>query len=272
MTTLKIGNSFQELLFDTAQGARATSWKLDGIEVLALPTSADLFGGNYVMAPWAGRIEGAAIDFKGASYPQPINHFPWAIHGSTPFNSPSIVEQTESRVVFTHNLDNELPTWPKGFTVLHSWETKGAELFTEIVVNSSELDFPAVVGWHPWFLRTLANGDVSSYGVSATHVFEVDDSKIVTGELGKIEAGPWDCAFLAPSGKAFIEWGNSFRIEINTNSEFFVVYDEPDDCVCIEPQSGPPNGSNLSSPDFNHLVTPTNPLILSATWKVSKPS
>lgn len=272
MTELKISNSFHELLFDTALGARAISWKLDGTEILAIPTAANLFGGNYVMAPWAGRIKGAAVDFNGARYPQLINHSPWAIHGSTPFHPPTIIEQTESRVIFEHNLDNELPTWPKGFTVVHSWELKESELITEIFVKSSETEFPAVVGWHPWFVRTLANGDVGSYGVSATHVFEVDDSKIVTGELGKIEAGPWDCAFLAPTGKAFIEWGNSFRIEINTNSEFFVVYDEPDDFVCIEPQSGPPNGSNLNSPEFNYVVTPTNPLVLSATWKVSKPS
>ena len=270
MTLLTIGDERHTIRFDTELGARAISWKFDACEVLASPTSPDLFGGNYVMAPWAGRIEDASISYNNAYFPQPINSEPWALHGSTPFNEPTIVELTDSRVVFEHDLDSELPSWPRGFVVRHSWEIDKTKLITEIVVTTSGQAFPVVAGWHPWFLRTLSSGHSSFYGLDASGVFEVNDSKIVTGKLNDVFPGPWDDAFLVPDGKAFIEWDQAFRIDIETNSQFFVVYDKQAEYVCIEPQSGPPNGNNLDSPDFHYVVTPSKPLVLQATWSFSK--
>ena len=41
-----------------------------------------------------------------------------------------------------------------------------------------------------------------------------------------------------------------------------MVYDEQPEAVCVEPQSGPPNGLNTHP----RLVTPIDPLEITTTW------
>jgi aldose 1-epimerase len=41
-----------------------------------------------------------------------------------------------------------------------------------------------------------------------------------------------------------------------------VVYDEQPEAVCVEPQSGPPNGLNTAP----RLVTPIDPLEITTVW------
>ncbi|CAM5488912.1 Aldose 1-epimerase OS=Streptomyces tendae OX=1932 GN=GUR47_19910 PE=4 SV=1 [Streptomyces tendae] len=44
--------------------------------------------------------------------------------------------------------------------------------------------------------------------------------------------------------------------------QWAVVYDEQEAAVCVEPQTGPPNGLNT----LPRLVTPLEPLEATTTW------
>ncbi|CAO0830716.1 Aldose 1-epimerase OS=Streptomyces microflavus OX=1919 GN=Smic_36200 PE=4 SV=1 [Streptomyces microflavus] len=49
---------------------------------------------------------------------------------------------------------------------------------------------------------------------------------------------------------------------MKSRSEWVVIYDEQDEAVCVEPQSGPPNWLDTAP----RLVTPIDPLEITTTW------
>ncbi|MEU8252537.1 hypothetical protein, partial [Nonomuraea sp. NPDC048916] len=49
---------------------------------------------------------------------------------------------------------------------------------------------------------------------------------------------------------------------VKSRSEWVVIYDEQEEAVCVETQSGPPNGLNT----LPRLVTPIDPLEIATTW------
>ncbi len=59
-----------------------------------------------------------------------------------------------------------------------------------------------------------------------------------------------------------LTWPEQFELSVKSRSEWVVVYDEQDEAVCVEPQSGPPNGLNTAP----RLVTPIDPLEMGAVW------
>jgi galactose mutarotase-like enzyme len=51
-------------------------------------------------------------------------------------------------------------------------------------------------------------------------------------------------------------------LAISSDTRYGVVYTEPLDALCVEPQTGPPDALNLEP----FLVTPGRPLAASMTW------
>ena len=106
---------------------------------------------------------------------------------------------------------------------------------------------PAVLGWHPWFRRVLAEGDEPrDAGLAADAMLVRDDEGIPTGERIPPTPGPWDDAFTGIREQPVIEWPGRLRLEISSTCAWLVVYSMPEHAVCVEPQSGPPNGPNLA--------------------------
>jgi aldose 1-epimerase len=52
------------------------------------------------------------------------------------------------------------------------------------------------------------------------------------------------------------------RVRVTSPSEWAVIYTEQPEAVCVEPQSGPPNGLNT----LPRLVTPIDPLEITTEW------
>lgn len=61
---------------------------------------------------------------------------------------------------------------------------------------------------------------------------------------------------------ATLTWPGELELKISSRAEWVVVYDEQPEAVCVEPQSGPPNGLN----SLPRLVSPVDPLEISTTW------
>jgi len=268
-TPLTIHNEHHTVTFDQNFGGRAVSWVCEGFEILASPHDQKFFGGNYVMGPWTGRLADASVIFDNSIFQQPINEPPWALHGSTPSSEPILVEKSESHIVFEHFLNDELPTWPQGMRIRHSWQISGATLVTEIIVCVDKEPFPASVGWHPWFKKSI--DEKSSYQLEAQLVaqFKKDEHKVVRGETTLPNPPPWDDAFIVNENRIGIHWGDALSLQAVSSSPYFVIFDEPENFVCIEPMSSPPNGPNLVGLGLCDVVTQQNPLRLTVKWTSS---
>jgi len=131
-------------------------------------------------------------------------------------------------------------------------------------ISCDEGEFPAELGWHPWFQRQLNRGQRAKFAIEATSQYVKDENLFTLNETKPISIPPFDDAFHVPTGKGFIEWPHALRINFTSDVDTFVVYDELDDLFCIEPQTGPPDAINHP----RHLVNPQNPLEASVKWEV----
>ena len=114
--------------------------------------------------------------------------------------------------------------------------------------------FPAQVGWHPWFHRNLGDG-----GEDVRLDFS---ARLAGGARRRPPAhrppdrpapGPWDDCFGMPDGvDVTLTWPERLELKVTSREEWVVVYDEQEAAVCVEPQTGPPNGLNT----LPRLVTP----------------
>lgn len=257
--------------FEPALGGRAVSWQVGrgsggAIELLA-PRSPQrdhpVEHGMYVMAPWAGRIRGNAIGGR----PQPVTYGPWALHGTVLDRPARVVDQGPSWVVFA---SDALP-WAGSVTASWSIEEDGS-LATSIAVQCDDdaaEPFPATVGWHPWFRREL-DGSSVSIDLPASHRLVRGDDHLPTGELVPHVPAPgtYDDACVVPSRVVELRWRGVVTVRCEASEPWFVVFDQLPDAVCVEPQSGPPDGLEPFGDWQPRLVRPGDPLELSARWSL----
>jgi galactose mutarotase-like enzyme len=75
-----------------------------------------------------------------------------------------------------------------------------------------------------------------------------DGEGIPTGLAVAPTRRPWDDCFRDPVSPLLLRY-RGFDVTLTSDCEWWVVYDEPDDVICIEPQSGPPDAVNLGLAD-----------------------
>lgn len=222
-----------DLLFDPGGDPDPTSW------------------GAYPMVPWAGRIDSGHFTFDGVAYEVPINFGEHAMHG-TAFTS-----------VWTQLSDNHLglemdDRWPFGGTVSHRVE--GADdgqtghFLLELSVMAGATRMPAMVGWHPWFLRQLTPqgppAELTFTDYESAEMYELDDRMMPTGKLlSPPPAPPWDNPFRSVVEPLTLTWPGQLQLQLRSSCDHWVIYDHPEHAVCVEPQSGPPNIFNSDRMD-----------------------
>jgi len=149
--------------------------------------------------------------------------------------------------------------------ILQRWSITSKYLKCYARISTIEGEFPAELGWHPWFNRQLTRGKPAKFGIEAVSQFKKDENFFTLNETKEIGIPPFDDAFVVPTGRGFIEWPEALRIDFSTDLETFVVFDEPKDVFCIEPQTGPPDAINRAT----NVVTPQNPLEASVKWEIT---
>ena len=193
------------------------------------------------MVPFAGRIRHGAFEFDGVSYEMPVNMAPHAIHGTAYNLAWDVLIRGTSWVVLGVRLG---PPWPFGGTVTQLIHLRADRLVQQITAHAADLDMPVSLGWHPWFRRRLERGGELALSVGAFgRRFEKDDEGIPTGRLGPIPTRPWDDCFVGVD-PVELDWPGALHIDVHHDCENVVLYD-PDHAICVEPQSGPPNGFSL---------------------------
>ncbi|MFJ9577538.1 aldose 1-epimerase [Streptomyces sp. NPDC101191] len=258
LTRLTAGDA--ELTIDPEHGCRIDSLRIGGTELL-------LQGAHYgcfVMAPWAGRTGYGRFRDGGTVHQLPVSEHaaPHAMHGTVRDVPWKTAYATGTTAAFTTEL---AAPWPYTGTVTQTVELTEDSLTLQLGVETAGDSFPAQAGWHPWFHRTLG-GDAREVEIGFHPGWQEErgEDHLPTGR--RIDPGPrpWDDCFGMPDGvDVTLTWPERLELRITSRAEWVVIYDEPADAVCVEPQSGPPNGLNTHP----RLVTPIDPLEVATTWR-----
>ncbi len=260
--TISISQGDNKLVIDPVQGGQVLECHIGKYQILAPKSENPLVGGWYLMAPWAGRLENNQITYKNQSFPQNINFEKWAIHGTVAFEEGKIVSHQNDSVEIVHKSNNN---WPVKAEIKQKWfvTNKFIRCSAEIKVDQ---EFPVQLGWHPWFKRDIGNGQFAKYGIEAVSQYVRTKDFVTLNETKEIGIPPFDDAFHVPSGKGFIEWPKALRLDFQFDHQTFVIFDEPLDSFCIEPQTGPPNACNHAL----FVATPDKPLTASVKWDITQ--
>ena len=266
MPTLLAGPA--SLRVDRARGGRLASLVVLGHELLVQPEPGrrpdPLLWGCYPMVPFAGRIRGGRFRWGGTLHELPANHGGHAMHG-TLLDQRWLIEQADHGYL---RLRGRLePRWPFPGFAIHEVALAPDRLDLRLEVHATGAPFPATVGWHPWFRRRLATGGTVLVDLRAARWYPRGADGLPIGRSEPPPAlGPWDDCFTAISWPVTLTWPGALELTMTSTCDHLVLYDQPADAVCVEPQSGPPDAVNL---DLARVVRRHDPLVVEAslTWR-----
>ena len=259
---LELTNGPAHVVLDPANGARIVSFTVDGLHLLRVPED-DQGGthwGSFVMAPWAGRTRHGQFAFAGREYQLEVDSGAHAIHGTVRAREWTIEDVGSAHV---HVRCDFGPKWP-----FAGWAEQVIEVHTdhvalELSLHTTDPAMPAAGGWHPWWRRQLAAGGTAELDQPAGSMLERDHEGIATARrLSPPPPGPWDDCFTDFSGSPVLRWPGAVELTLGSDCAFVVVYDEPAEAVCVEPQSGPPDALN-SGPA---IARPDQPVVVHSSW------
>ncbi|MFD8718094.1 aldose 1-epimerase [Streptomyces sp. NPDC059629] len=234
--------------------------RIAGLEVgsLELLRQGDRFG-CFPMVPWCGRIRDGRFRDGATVVQMPLNSPPHAIHGTARDGAWRTARVSASEAVITCELGDP---WPHPGRVTHAVQLAEDSLTLTMSVEAYDNSFPAQIGWHPWFNRNLGGQDVQ-VAFDPAWQEERGDDHLPTGNRIDPKPGPWDDCFGMPDGvDVTLTWPEQLELKVTSREQWVVVYDEQTEAVCVEPQTGPPNGLNT----LPRLVTPIEPLEATTTW------
>ncbi|MFF2653048.1 aldose 1-epimerase [Streptomyces sp. NPDC058045] len=249
-----------EAVVRPANGCRVSSLRVQDVELLR---QGDHYG-CFPMAPWCGRIRDGRFREGATVHQMPLNDPPHAIHGTARDAPWRTARTTKDEAVFTYDLTDP---WPYPGRVTQVVTLTPDSLTLSLAVEAHESSFPAQLGWHPWFLRGLAGDDPHLAGARVDFAPAWQEERgpdhLPTGQRIDKRPGPWDDCFGMPDGvDVSVTWPGRLRLDVTSREQWVVVYDEQDEAVCVEPQTGPPDGLNTTP----RLVTPIDPLEATTTW------
>jgi aldose 1-epimerase len=244
-----------ELVVLPEHGCRVASLTIGGTELLR---QGERYG-SFPMSPWCGRTA-YGLFHNGADARQlPLNAPPHAIHGTVRDTAWHTAHAVKDQAVFTCELGEP---WPYPGRVTQMFELTDGSLTLTMGVEAQESSFPAQAGWHPWFRRNLGYAD-ARIDFEAAWQEERGEDHLPTGRRIDPRPGPWDDCFGMPDGVSVtLTWPEQLELTVTSPAEWVVIYDEQPEAICVEPQSGPPNGLNTHP----RYVTQIDPLEVSATW------
>jgi aldose 1-epimerase len=243
MITLSSDNV--EVVVDAEHGSRLASLRFGETEILVQRAQDDSFSwGCYPMAPWAGRTRNGVFEYQGSSVQLPINSAPHAIHGLVHDAVWQVVNTSPTSATLRVELDQR---WPFAGWVEHHISVDSTSVNLQLTVhavdrNDDPISMPAQVGWHPWFLRPVQLE-------AEFKTMYVRDSDGIAGaqrahqQHDLIHRQLDDC-FSDAVAAPLLKFDNGLVVRLESDCTHWVVYNEPSHAICVEPQSGPPNGLN----------------------------
>ncbi len=272
MDALRLASGGHAVVIDPHVGGRLVSWTAFGEQLLIESAPDPVEYGMYAMAPWAGRLRGNCIRVGAGDIEMPATYQGWALHGTVlGARASSVATESSAAGEVAMLAFDEHPGLPVPMSVTISYELTATALTTVIAIDVHAGDgLPVVVGWHPWFRRHLGRGGPCEWSMPAAGRVERGADYLPTGQITPADpsAGPFDDAFWVPEGRASVHWPGVGAIEVTGDATWFVVYDMPEASVCLEPQSGPPNGVNDPLVGDRVIVRPGEPWRWTTRWQL----
>jgi aldose 1-epimerase len=247
-----------------ANGGRVVSFAVGGVHLLRTPDDdpGGTHWGSFVMAPWAGRTRHGRFTFNGVDHQLEINSGEHSIHGTVRQQSWSVVAAGDDRI---HLRCDFGPAWPLGGWAEQVIAVHADRVELELSMHAADLPTPVVGGWHPWWQRRLSEGAADVVlELPAASMYVRDAEGIAVPETVPPPPGPWDDCFTDLTGPPVLRWPDGPELAIESDCPCVVVYDEPVDAVCVEPQSGPPDALNLGPA----VAEPGRPVVVHSTWRL----
>lgn len=248
---IRLGDGTFGCSVNAVHGARLSSLRSGARERLVTFTkhAPATSWGAFPMVPFAGRVRHGTFEHDAVSHHLPRNSGPHSIHGTVFDTSWTIVERSPFHVHFVTPLGKH---WPFAGSVTHEVSIDRAErsITCILTVSTTSASMPAQVGWHPWFLRP------ATLDFDFANMYVRDTEHIPEGRLVTPPPGPYDDCFTGSRRHPSVRFDDGSRIILESDCDHWVVYDMPKHAICLEPQSGPPNGFTLAP----HVITPSSPL------------
>jgi aldose 1-epimerase len=279
---LKAGDA--RLTIDDVRGARISSMTIGERSIILGPPDATNTGirwGSFLMAPWAGRIEGGVLDWDGESHQLPRRDGANAIHGLV-YERPWTVDAS-STATADFSISLAEAGWPFGGLVRQSYELLPNSLVTSAEVAYDRIG-PVVIGWHPWFLR---GGEDPRVRVNGAETLETVDliptgRRLPVDDVTDLRSGPplgdrqLDTFYPDAASPATIRWRDlELAIDFGPPLQTVIVFSGDPRSVCVEPETGWPNAPALAARGVQEtgLVTirPGEVFTASMTWRWQPP-
>jgi galactose mutarotase-like enzyme len=251
---LRLTSDDATLAIDTERGGRIRSLVVAGRELIIWERLRTIDWGSYPMAPFAGRLRDGVFEFHGHTYRLPATEGPNAIHGTT-------LDQDWAAIDAGTIVVELADPWPFRGRVTQQFELHPDRLDATMTLDADE-PMPAVLGWHPWFIRRIDGVD-AELEFRAARMYERGPDGLPTGHLVAPPPPPWDDCFVDVSEGPTVRWPGLLEVTLESDASHWVVYTGDPDGLAIEPQTGPPDGPNIEP----HVVVPGSPLTLHITWR-----
>jgi len=223
----------------------------------------------YLMAPWTNRIASASFEFGGRRRQLRAD---WedgtAIHGDVKTREWRILDRTPVSARMT--LDSREfgdANWPWLYAAEVRYEIEGGSLLCDLAVhNLGESPMPAGLGFHPFFSRSLREGDDVRVKVVTSGRYPVrnmipagpagPDAATARlsegGPLGELSLDDVFGGFRAPAVLTWDRSGVEVRLECTANLGHVVVFSPRGEkgmrpWFCVEPVTMVTDGFNLMS-------------------------
>ena len=245
-----------EAVIDLALGGRVASLVVDGRELLKTAGDSSILWGSYPMAPYAGRVRDAMFTFGGETRHLPVTMPPHAIHGT-------VLERRWHPAGDATIAIDLGPDWPFAGGVVQHFDLAPDRLTCRLELHADE-PMPGSIGWHPWFVRRLPGvpGELE-IDLDAGAMYVRDAAGIATDRLVQQPPGPWDDCFTDLRRAPVLRWPGFLELTVESDCPDWVVYTVPEDTICVEPQTAPPDALNTRPT----IVEPGRPLVAEMTWR-----
>jgi aldose 1-epimerase len=260
MVAVRLAAGPARAVVDDTAGGRITSLRIADSEVLASNGSSVVEHGSFVMAPWAGRIRDGELHVDGRTYLLPTDRtHPHAGHGLVMDRPWRVLEADDGCARLRCDLDSR---WPFTGHVIQDIVLRPDGLHQRVEVHAEDHPFPVTIGWHPWFPRNIGRGAAAELAFDAGAMLLRDREGIPDGTLVPVPPGPWDDCFTGVRWPVRITWPGRLELNITSDTDYLVVYDEQPGAFCVEPQSGPPDGPNTAPVN----ARPGAPVVANTAW------
>lgn len=233
MALIELSRNALVVTVNSDAGGRIASLEHNETELLVTSARGTYDWGLYPMVPYAGRVRDAVFVFDGVTYSLPPVANGHALHGTVLHRSWTVSDATADSVTLHTDFGSD---WPFEGTCTHTISLLADRVRCVLSVHAHD-SMPVQLGWHPWF-RTPRSA-VTDFNT----MLQRGDDGIPTGEHVPTPTGDVDDCFIEPNAWPRVTVEET-TVEVASDCPYWVRFDAPFGDVCIEPQSGPPNGIN----------------------------